>query len=196
LRHFSPDTLWVNSIGQNEREFQNLLNEANSLQIKIRIPEAGEAIESNDTLLIENIGSLHLQNNTENDNNKSLVIKVANEDVAVLLPGDIEHHAEQQLLLGRNNIQADILLAPHHGSATSSSTNFLQTVSPEYIVISAGKFRKNKFPAPEILKRYEKISTVFNTAIAGTVSFKINGDRLEVETFNSKKKAEIPPGKT
>lgn len=196
LRHFSPDTLWVNSNGKNEKEFQDMLHEAKRLKVKIRIPEAGETIFSNNTLRIENIAALHLNKRTAKDNNKSLVIKVSYGESAILLTGDIEKNAEQELVRHGTNLQADILLAPHHGSSTSSSSSFLKTVSPDYIVISAGKFRKNRFPAPEVLDRYEKIGTVFNTATSGTVTFKLNDDQLNVETFSSKKKAEIPPGKT
>lgn len=195
LRHFSPDTLWVNSNGKNDKEFQELLNEAKRYNVKIRIPEIGETIFSHDTLRIENIAGLHLKEDGGKDNNKSLVIKVSYGEVSFLLTGDIEKIAEQELIRHRSNLQADILLAPHHGSSTSSSNSFLDKVSPDYIVISAGKFKKTRFPAPEIFERYKKLGTVFNTATEGTVTFKLTDNQLAVETFISKNQAEIPPGK-
>jgi len=196
LRHFSPDTLWVNSLEHGDEKFQELLDEADRLHIKICIPNTGEPIVTHDNVRIENIASLHLAKGRGKDNNKSLVIKVSNGETAVLLPGDIEKNAEQELLDRGTNLNATVLLAPHHGSPSSSSDAFVQAVSPEYIVISAGKFRKERFPAPEVLNRYRKLGTVFNTAIRGTVTFKISGGQLQIETFNSRKKTEIPPGRT
>ena len=63
----------------------------------------------------------------------------------VLLPGDLEHEGEALLLASGHDLSADLLKAPHHGSKTSSTDEFLDAVNPELAVISCG--RRNKFDA-------------------------------------------------
>ena len=64
-----------------------------------------------------------------NDNNGSCVIKVSDQYHSVLLPGDIDQSIEKQLVdVHPKQLQADILLAAHHGSNTSSSSEFIQAV--------------------------------------------------------------------
>jgi competence protein ComEC len=67
-----------------------------------------------------------------NDNNGSCVIKISDQHHSILLPGDIDKSIER-LLSDRyqQGLASDILLAPHHGSNTSSSSEFIQTVNAE-----------------------------------------------------------------
>jgi len=95
-------------------------------------------------------------NASENDN--SCVLKIQSEYGAVLLTGDIEEAAESWLVKSYgNHLQANVLIAPHHGSMTSSTAGFLQAVQPEYVLIPAGY--KNQFghPHPDVLLRYQQI---------------------------------------
>ncbi|MCD8475848.1 MAG: hypothetical protein LRY40_04735 [Shewanella fodinae] len=66
-----------------------------------------------------------------------------------MLPGDIELAGEVALLRQDKAINADILLAPHHGSKTSSSTDFIKAVSPVWVVFPAGLNNRWQFPRPE-----------------------------------------------
>ncbi len=77
--------------------------------------------------------------------------------VAMLLTGDIEALQERQLLARRepDQLRAQVLLVPHHGSKTSSSTAFLDAVAPRVALIQAGWRTRFGHPAPEVLGRYE-----------------------------------------
>ena len=89
------------------------------------------------------------------ENNRSCVLKIDNGNFAVLLTGDIEREAEQSLLeqFG-DGLKADFMLAPHHGSRTSSSLTFIQQAAPSWVIFTIGY--KNRFghPKPDIVERY------------------------------------------
>ena len=97
------------------------------------------------------------------------------ESQAVLLPGDIEADVEWQLATHAHTVLAsDLLLAPHHGSATSSSYPFIKRVNPQQVVFSAGYLNGFSHPAAHIEERYRSWGiTRWNTACTGMLSFRL-----------------------
>ena len=116
-------------------------------------------------------------------NDRSCVLKIDSPHGSVLLTGDIEKQAEQ-LLISRHSrhLSADVLLAPHHGSKTSSSNEFIEYVSPKYALISAGYRNRFGLPNQDILLRYEQrgIQTL-TTFQSGAISmqFRQAGSRIQ-----------------
>lgn len=111
-----------------------------------------------------------------NENNRSCVLRVDNGRFSVLLTGDIERDAERSLIkqFGQG-LRADFMLAPHHGSRTSSSIGFLRQVAPGSVVFTAGY--KNRFghPKPDVVERYRKLGIVtFNTADEGAIKLSLD----------------------
>ena len=111
-------------------------------------------------------------------NNASCVLKVSAASQSILLTGDIERAAELALIQSiPEKLKADILLAPHHGSATSSSMGLLNTVSPQLAIISAGWRNRWGFPKPVVVRRYEaRDIQLFNTADSGALMFRLGAD--------------------
>ncbi|MEG3001957.1 MAG: DNA internalization-related competence protein ComEC/Rec2 [Comamonas sp.] len=99
---------------------------------------------------------LHPAAGEQGDGNAaSCVLRVqAANGAAVLLTGDIEAAQEAQLLRSGQNLRADVLLAPHHGSRTSSSAAFLAAVAPHTVVVQAGYRNRFGHPAAPVLQRY------------------------------------------
>jgi len=79
-----------------------------------------------------------------------LIMKACAQDLCLLFPGDIGKGAEHTLVEKEYALHANILLSPHHGSATSNSEQFLKAVKPAYMVVSSGKGKKNIFPHPDL----------------------------------------------
>ncbi|MEI7995565.1 MAG: DNA internalization-related competence protein ComEC/Rec2 [Methylococcaceae bacterium] len=106
---------------------------------------------------------------SENDN--SCVLKIQSQQGAVLLTSDIEASAENWLTeTYGNNLKADVLIAPHHGSKTSSTIGFLQAVQPEYVLIPSGYRSQFGHPHKEVLERYEQIKAKWlNSADSGAI---------------------------
>lgn len=109
------------------------------------------------------------------DNNLSCVVRISDGQHRVLLAGDIEYSVEKALVnLHRQNqidLSADFLIAPHHGSKTSSTSAFISAVSPQYSFVSAGYLNRWKMPAEDVVKRYQKLNiALINTAETGQIS--------------------------
>jgi len=108
-------------------------------------------------------------------NNSSCVLLVDYQGVKILLTGDIEGAAEQQLLQNYPGLTANVLLVPHHGSKTSSGWSFIEQLNSQIAIISSGYLNRFNQPAENILKRYQKHAVkVFNTADSGAVELTIN----------------------
>ena len=84
----------------------------------------------------------------------SCVLRIANGRVSVLLAGDIERQQEAALVSRTPALRADVLLAPHHGSKTSSSDALLDAVRPRIALVQAGYRNRFGHPAPEVVERY------------------------------------------
>ncbi len=124
------------------------------------------------------------QNIFSSKNNNSCVLKVATKQQAILLTGDIEYEAEEWLVNNVQDLESEILIAPHHGSKTSSSLAFLKQINPKTILIPSGYLNRFSFPHQQVLKRYQKINAkVLNTAQNGALIVKMNENSVAVSSF-------------
>jgi competence protein ComEC len=88
-------------------------------------------------------------------NARSCTLRISNGRRTVLLAGDIEAAQEAALVeRARDRLRADVLLAPHHGSGTSSTPAFLQTVRPGIAIFQVGYRNRYHHPKQEIYERY------------------------------------------
>lgn len=108
-------------------------------------------------------------------NDDSCVLLISDGLHRVLIPGDISTKQERRLLLNANTgdkLKSDLLIAPHHGSKSSSSIGFLKRVAPSYVVFSTGYLNRWDMPSEAILSRYSKLNIDhFNTAELGMIRF-------------------------
>ena len=92
------------------------------------------------------------------DNNRSCVLKISSQFGSILLTGDIEKSAEAALLPANeedaNKLASDVLIAPHHGSKTSSTSDFVQAVNAKQVIFTVGYLNRFKHPKPMIETRY------------------------------------------
>lgn len=117
-------------------------------------------------------------------NNNSIVVKVSFKKVSFLFPGDIEADGESELVrIANGNLQCRVLIAPHHGSRSSSTQTFLEAVDPEMIVVSSGFNDRYGAPHPDVLQRYKNLGArIFSTPEHGAVTFITDGKKMMVET--------------
>lgn len=122
-------------------------------------------------VLFPNKGIIRNRGEDYSENNNSLVIKLEYKDKKFLFTGDIEGDAEDALC-DVEDLSADVLKVPHHGSANSSTERFLRCVHPEYAVISCGKNNSYGFPTDEVLKRLDRSQIkYFRTDLNGDITF-------------------------
>ena len=115
-------------------------------------------------------------------NDASCVLQIRAGEHVVLLPGDIEAAGEAQLLRDHgiaatgsgNRLRSDLVVAPHHGSATSSGGDFVAATQPAFVVYSAGYRSQFGHPAAAVTERYAQAGArAFNTALSGALHFRI-----------------------
>lgn len=105
-------------------------------------------------------------------NERSCVLRVVAGEGrgGVLLTGDLGIRGEYQLLL--HKIEADLLLAPHHGSRSSSSYALIRAVKPQWVAFSAGHNNRFNHPHPKVVERYRELEVEpVYTAGSGAVRF-------------------------
>ncbi|MGQ0749272.1 MAG: DNA internalization-related competence protein ComEC/Rec2 [Betaproteobacteria bacterium] len=125
---------------------------------------------------------------TLKDNDRSCVLRIATRSGDVLLPADVERRGERFLLDTRGtDLLADVLLAPHQGSRTSSSGEFVEKVNPQVVIFPVGYRNRFGHPHPEVLARYRAVgSRIYRTDRDGaiTLSFDAQG-ALHVEPYRA-----------
>ena len=116
---------------------------------------------------------LHPDRDGYEGNDASCLLRVSTQAVSVLLPGDLERSVERMLVaeLGAR-LRSDILVAGHHGSATSTSSEFLSAVDPAWVLYSSGYANRWGFPVAEVRDRVQSLGVFSaNTATDGAISF-------------------------
>jgi competence protein ComEC len=117
--------------------------------------------------------SARLSNPYGSLNDRSCVLRIETLRGAALLAGDIGRFVERELVTSTAKaLRADVLLVPHHGSASSSTFEFVSAVSPRYAVVSAGHGNRFGHPRPEVVERYRRQgSVIVRTDTGGAWSF-------------------------
>jgi competence protein ComEC len=135
-----------------------------------------------------NFQMLNLAHNFKG-NNASCVLKISNQNHAILLTGDIEKKAELHLLKTWGDaLKSDFLISPHHGSKTSSSQAFLAAVNPDWVVVSSGYKNRFNHPASTILQRYRDFDIqVLTTRCSGQIDVKL-ADKISIEQYRHTQK--------
>ena len=123
-------------------------------------------------------------------NDASCVLKITAGDEAVLLPGDIEKAAERRLVKRQaQTLAAEILVAPHHGSNTSSTPAFIDAVSPRYVLFPVGYRNRYHFPRPEVMARYRsRHITALQTDATGAIGFLLGAGKLAPHRYRQEKR--------
>ncbi len=117
-------------------------------------------------------------------NNDSLVLEVTYGKRSVLLTGDAERPIEDDMLADGELHRVTLLKVGHHGSKTSSSEEFLDQVNPQFAVISDGYKNQFHHPSPEVLERLaQHHAIVFRTDERGLITFRTDGDKVELEPY-------------
>jgi len=113
-------------------------------------------------------------------NNGSCVLRVsASDGRAILLTGDIENPVERALLETPGlTLSADVLVAPHHGSLSSSTPAFIERVHPRLVLFAVGYQNRFGFPKREVTERYRRIGArLMNTADHGAISIRFEAGK-------------------
>ncbi len=120
----------------------------------------------------------------QSKNNNSIVVKVTCGRHAFLFPGDIMARGEKMLTTAaKYELKSTVLIAPHHGSDSSSTPQFLNNVDPAFVVVSCGWQNRFGLPSAAVLNRYsDRGCQVLRTDKDGAVQIWTDGERLRIES--------------
>lgn len=143
------------------------------------ITTAKQGVEILDTEELDLFFIAPVQDEYSNLNNYSAVLKINYGNKAFLFMGDAEALVEKEIT---DDVAADFIRVGHHGSASSSSQNFVNQVSADYAVISVGKNNQYDLPKEEVINRWEKSGAkVYRTDLNGNIIVTSNGSNIKVE---------------
>lgn len=118
--------------------------------IKTELPK-----ENNKYYLGNSYFNIYNTNGGEDTNDESLVIEYVNGEDKALFMGDAEVSTETEIAKSLEDV--GLVKLGHHGSKTSSSVEFLNTVKPEYAIVMCGEGNKYKHPDIEVMERLQSM---------------------------------------
>ncbi|BAF58748.1 predicted hydrolase [Pelotomaculum thermopropionicum SI] len=181
IKSFEIGEIFMPKAVTGTESFRDVLAAVKNKGLQIKTAKAGVSILEDGNLFAKIIAPCGPE--YEGLNNYSAVIKVEYGDVAFLLAGDAEELSEKEILAGGADVKAQVLKVGHHGSHSSTSTEFLKAVAPKYAVISAGAGNDYHHPHQVTLDKLSKAGvTVLRTDEKGTIVFGTDGKDLAFAT--------------
>lgn len=160
--------------------YEEMLRLINNKNIPFTVPKVGNQIALDSSLSVD---VLSADEHATDNNNASIVLRLAYGDISFLLMGDADQSMEKQMLAKGIDVEATILKAGHHGSNTSSSLQFVKEVRPLATILSYGQDNKYGHPHAEVIDVLKQVdSDIFSTAEAGTIVVTTDGDTYEVNS--------------
>lgn len=160
---------------ENYRRFKEIVK---NKKIKVYVVKKGDNVKIEENILLNILWPKDEKIKENAINNNSIVAKLNYKSFSILLTGDIEKIAENEILKEYENsniLNANILKVAHHGSKSSSINEFLEKVKPQIALIGVGKENTFGHPNEGVLKRLENINTkIYRTDKKGEITIKIN----------------------
>ncbi|MHC5247991.1 DNA internalization-related competence protein ComEC/Rec2 [Enterococcus sp. LJL90] len=173
LKKFSVDELYLADGVQNNEKLHDFLKSFKEQNGKLKLVKAGDAI--GDYFKFQILDPLK---NVLGENNDSLVLWTKLQEHSLLLTGDLEAEGEQELLKNYPNLSTDILKVGHHGSRTSTTSEFIDQLEPTLAIICCGKDNRFGHPHPEVLTTLTD-SQVLRTDLDGMIYFSGRNFKME-----------------
>lgn len=180
LNQIKVKEIWHSGFDPSHALMKKLIAMAQARQIKIRTAQELLGEHQIGDAVITVLGPKQFNSN-KSTNNNSLVLRIAMGEDSILMPGDIEAAEEIQANL---NWRSKILKAPHHGSKSSSSEHFANTVQPNDVVFCTQAENNFGFPHQEVLKRWKLSGArVWNTGIQGQIEIGLTGHGVKIGSY-------------
>lgn len=180
--------------GANTLTYDLVVQKLHKLQnegMQVLFSEGGQTIKSDNEVVLELLAPN--KQNYSNNNDFSPIVLVEFNNFKFMLTGDATSVVESEVLSFYNEeyLDVDVLKLGHHGSATSTSYEFLSVVKPEYAIVSAGKNNSYNHPSAQVISTIEQYDEEFSknlsqnilqTQNVGNIVFYFN-DSLEAKTM-------------
>lgn len=183
LKRYTVDKIIETGVQDPSGEYQAWHILIREKDIPVTFALAGEKIKIGDGFALEILyPNRSLVGQTfSNTNQSSIVARLIYGKNSILLTGDAEASTEAYLVGSGANLDSDILDVSHHGSKNSTSQEFLETVTPQVVIIQVGKGNRYGHPHQETLQRLNGIK-VLRTDLCGDIKILSDGHRYQTES--------------
>lgn len=181
INHFPVDKVLVNRLPKElvptTKTYTDFLNAVKDNDLKLTASNVGDEFNfGNGKVTI--IGPTKQWDDL---NNTSIVAKFEYDNKSFLFTGDMEKQSEQNIIDNGIFIESDVLKIAHHGSSTSTTTDFLNSVNPQIAVISVADENKYGHPNAKAVDRIEQNGTdIYRTDYNGTVVISIDNGKTYI----------------
>lgn len=182
IDNFHPSELWT-GVTRDEPVWRDVALHARSQGVAVVRMASGRSFDFGGAR-VEVVSPPEDYETPENpSNDDSLVLRVGYGKHAFLLTGDMEKGMEGRALFDGRAVRADVLKVAHHGSRTSSTELFLESVHPDFAIISDGFENLFGNPHRDVLERLARNhARILRTDTAGAITVRSDGRRLSIET--------------
>lgn len=176
LYKFETDRVFMPQVSKDTKTYRDVLDTARGKDQTITAPEQGDVYQLGEaffTVLSDE------QKEYADINDASICIRLSFGNNTFLFCGDAGEEAEAALLQSGLPLEADVYKVSHHGSASSSTAEFLEAVSPSYAVVSCGRGNSYGHPDPDTLQRLLHVGAdIYRTDRQGTIRAVSDGDTI------------------
>lgn len=179
LNEFNVDEVWMNGETTNSGVFLKALETIEDKAVDYYEPEAGDVFDIGPL----EVAVLHPKSLSGDTNNNSIAMRLQYGEISFLFTGDGEKQAESELLASGANLTATILHLGHHGSNTSTGSDFLKAVNPQVAIYSAGIDNSYGHPDADITHRIKAFGAqLYGTDTEGTILVETDGKTFKVRS--------------
>ena len=180
INNFKIDRFYMPDVITTTKTFENVLDALNSNNVRFETPSIDDTFDLGDM----HFEVLYVGTDEKDLNNDSIVLKLTYKNIKILFTGDATKSVEKEII--GKDIESDILKVGHHGSKTSSSSEFIKKVNPSYAIISVGLNNSYNLPSSTTLDTLNNNNIkIYRTDEVGTVVITSDGDKINIETIKT-----------
>lgn len=179
LQELRVGRVYISKQAENSENYEKFLKIISEKNIKVYGVMAGNKIHIEKNLYLDILWPTENLISTNALNNNAMVFNLHYKKFSMLFTGDIEETSEKEILKlyskNKDLLKANILKVAHHGSKTSSTSEFINVVNPKIAVIGVGNNNKFGHPNENVLERLKQLGCkVFRTDLGGEISIEVN----------------------
>lgn len=180
LKRFSVGTVIGSDYVHESKLYSSFMDAVSAKGLEVQYPAVGTMYVLGDAefevLAPQTVSST-------DSNNNSVVIRLINDGDSFLFAGDAEYASEKEMCASGMDLNCDVLVLGHHGSATSTSWDFLAQTVPTWAVISCGANNSYGHPNAETMEKMESMDIeIFRTDLQGTIVATSSGEGITWNT--------------
>lgn len=173
---FNVSNIYAPNYESDTVSYQNLINSCLNKNLNLQCLSSGDFINIEDNINLEVLAPSYIQ---EENNLNSIVFRLDYKNKSFLFTGDAEASNELNIINSYELNDIDFLKVGHHGSSSSTTSEFVEEVSPDIAVISCGYKNQYGHPHKSTLDTLEKNNVLtYRTDILGNIVFYSDGDTI------------------